>query len=508
MMTAAYTIIRNAIVLDPKEGSAAPADILVEDDRIRELGQPGLAAPEGARVIDASDRIVMPGMVNGHTHGHGNLAKGLVEDHWSLELFLNGAPGLSAGQALEDKYLTVQLGAAEMALKGCTACYDLYFEFPMPTTEGMEAAARAYQDVGIRAVLAPMVADHSFFQALPGLLDAIPSDLRPLTERFMLAPREVTVDSMRKIFAGWPSDRDKVRPAVAPTIPLHCSDAFLADCRDLADEFGLMVQTHLAEAKSQAVLGQRKYGMSLTAHLAGLGLLSERFSAAHGIWIDGDDVKRLADAGCSLVHNPLSNLRLGSGIACIRPMIAGGLNVGVGTDASCTSDSLNMYEAARLASYLSRVQTHDSRRWLSARETLAMATAGSARALGFGDSIGRLAPGFKADMVFLDAGNLNYVPLNDAMRQVAFCENGAAVKTVMVGGRIIVEDGRLVSVDHDKLRRQAQAAVERLKGANQELRRLTKQFERVVATFCIGLCREPFPLHRLASCDTDGRIDQ
>jgi guanine deaminase len=387
-----------------------------------------------------------------------------------------------------------------MALMGCTACYDLYFEFPMPTVEGMAAAARAYEDVGLRAVLAPMVADHSLYQALPGLLDAIPAALRPLTEQFMLAPREATVESMRKIFAGWSADRDMVRPAIAPTIPLHCSDAFLADCRDLAQEFGLMVQTHMAESKSQAVLGQRKYGKSLMAHFADLGLLSDRFSAAHGIWIDADDVKRLADAGASLVHNPLSNMRLGSGLACLRPMLDSGLNVGIGTDSSCTSDTMNMYESARLASYVSRVQSEDPQHWLTAREVLGMATAGSARALGFGDQIGRLAPGYKADIVFLDMGSFNYVPLNDPMRQVAFSENGAAVSMVMVGGRVIVENGRLVTVDQDKLRRDAQAASERLRGVNRDRRALTRQFEEVVATFCIGLSRAPFPLHRLAGC--------
>jgi guanine deaminase len=130
-----------------------------------------------------------------------------------------------------------------------------------------------------------------------------------------------------------------------------------------------------------------------------------------------------------------------------------------------------------------------------------MATAGSAMALGFGDKIGQLAPGYKADIVFLDTGNVNYIPLNNAIRQVAYCENGAAVDMVMVGGRIIVEDGRLVTVDMDKLRREAQAAAERCRTANEELRGLTKQFERIVSTFCMGLCTQPFPLHRMAARD-------
>src|SRR4029079_11803083 len=112
----------------------------------------------------------------------------------------------------------------------------------------------------------------------------------------------------RAIFAAWPFDRDRIRPAIAPTIPLHCSDEFLASCRDLAREFELPLQTHLAESKSQAVLGLRKYGHTLTAHLDKLHLISPQFSAAHAIWLDKDDRDRLASGGGSVVHNPLSNM--------------------------------------------------------------------------------------------------------------------------------------------------------------------------------------------------------
>lgn len=494
-------VIRNGLLIDPIARRAAPADILIEGDALTEVGPPGLKAPDGAAEIDATDKLIMPGMVNGHTHGHGCLAKGLVEDNWTLELFLNSGPALSGNRTLEDKYLAAQLGAVEMLRKGCTACYDLYFEFPAPTVEGMQAVGQAYRDVGVRAVVAPMVADRNLYQALPGLIDAIPADLRPLTERFMLAPREVTVAQLRKVFESWRFDREEIRPAIAPTIPLHCSDAFMTDCRDLAETFDLVVQTHLAESRSQAVAGHRQYGKSLTAHLAGLGLLSERLSAAHGIWLDRDDMLRLADAGASVVHNPASNMRVGSGLACVRAMLECGVDVGIGTDASCTSDAMNMFEAARLASFISRIQTPDYACWLAADEVLAMATAGSAKALGFAD-VGRIAPGFKADIVLLDARHINYVPLNDPLRQVAFSENAAAVHTVIIGGRTVLEAGRLLTADEDKLRRDAQAAVERLRGMNTELRRMTGALQDIVGGFCLALAREPFPLRRFADgCD-------
>src|SRR5207244_3342656 len=147
------------------------------------------------------------------------------------------------------------------------------------------------------------------------------------------------------------------------TIPMHCSDEFLTACRDLAREYDVPLQTHLAESRGQAVLGLKKYGKTLTAHLGDLGLLGPRFSGAHGVWLDADDVRRLADAGASVAHNPTSNLRLGNGVAATRLMLDRGLRVGVGTDSPSSSDTQNMFEALRWASYLSRIGTPDYRRW-------------------------------------------------------------------------------------------------------------------------------------------------
>ena len=171
-------IVRGARVLDVAGHTSVPADILIDGDTILEIGAPGMAAPDSAAVIDASDRLLMPGLVNAHTHAHGALAKGMVGDRWPLEVFLNSVGPLTAGKTIEDKYLSGLLTAAEMVLKGCTASYDLFVEFPLPTVEGVHAVAQAYQDVGMRAVIAPMMADRTLYQALPGLIDAIPEPHR------------------------------------------------------------------------------------------------------------------------------------------------------------------------------------------------------------------------------------------------------------------------------------------------------------------------------------------
>src|SRR5262249_17030612 len=147
-------------------------------------------------------------------------------------------------------------------------------------------------------------------------------------------------------------------------------------------------------------------------------LLGPRVSAAHAIWIDDDDVRRLADAGASVVHNPLSNLRFGSGVARVARLRARGVRVALGTDAANTSDSQSMFEVTRLAAYLSRILTPDPAGWISADDALGMATRDGAAVLGFGDAIGRLAPGARADVVVLDLRHVNYVPLHDAGLQV------------------------------------------------------------------------------------------
>ena len=268
-----------------------------------------------------------------------------------------------------------------------------------------------------------------------------------MVERFRLAPAAETLVALEAIVARWPFDATEAGLALAPTIPLHCSDDFLTACSSLARDTGLGLHMHLAESKVQAVAGMRRYGRTLTAHIESLGVLGPHFTAAHAVWLDDDDISRLADHGATVAHNPGSNLRLGSGIAPARRMRERGLAVGIGTDGSQCSDNQNMFEATRLASFSSRVASPDPDRWLSTDEALTMATESSARALGLGSHVGRIAPGLKADIVFLDLGNLNFVPFNDPTNQVVLTENGAAVDSVMIGGRMVLDRGRFTTFD-------------------------------------------------------------
>ena len=224
-------VISGGLVLAHGETAARPADILLAGDSIAAIVPPGTADAE--RLVDAGGRLIIPGLVNAHTHGHGGLAKG-VGDRWSLELLLNAGPWLNGGRTSDDRYLSTLLTAVEMIRKGCTACYDLSAMLPVPSVEALHDAARAYADVGMRAVIAPMIADRTFYQAIPGLLDAFPPELRPMAEAMRSASGEMILAPIREAARTWPYPADQIRLGIAPTIPLHCSDEFIRGCRDLA----------------------------------------------------------------------------------------------------------------------------------------------------------------------------------------------------------------------------------------------------------------------------------
>jgi guanine deaminase len=287
-----------------------------------------------------------------------------------------------------------------------------------------------------------------------------------------------------------------VRPAVAPTIPHHCSDEFILGCAAIARDFDVGLQSHVAESKVQAVVGMRLYGKTLTAHLDELGVLGPHFTVAHGVWLDDDDMARLGDHGASVAHNPGSNMRLGAGLADARAMLDRRVNLGIGTDGASCSDNQNMYEAMRLASFVSKAHGPDWQRWLSTREVALAATEGSARALGFGDRIGRIAPGYKADLVMLDLDHPNWLPFNNAVNQLVHTEDGNAVHSVMIGGKMVVENRRVLNLDLARLRDRAEAARERLAAANADNRRLYEALEPVVGSYCPGLARQPYHVHR------------
>ncbi len=491
-----YQVIRGGLLFDAEAHEARPADILIAGDSIAEAGPPGLAAPDQAVTLEAAGRLLMPGLINAHTHSHGALGKGLG-DRWTVELLLNAGPWIAGGQQPEDRYAGTLLNAAEMIRRGCTATYDLTWEFPAPTSDGIKAVARAYDDIGLRALIAPMLADINLYQSVPGLMEALPDGLRDEVAAFRFGGHEPMVAACRSLLGDWPYDRERINLALAPTIPLFCSEDFLIACRDLADEYGAMLHTHLAESKIQALTGLERYGCTLAAYFDRLGLVTERFTGAHGVWLDGEDMKLLGGKGASVAVNPGSNMRLGSGIPDVRAMLQAGVNVAIGSDGSSSSDNQNMFEAARFTSYSSRVLSHDPSRWLSTDETFRLATQGGARAMGLAGRIGRIAPGYKADIVFLELDDLALVPLNDPVNQLIHADDGGSVESVMIGGRMVYQARRFLTIQTEKLVADARGARARMNSAAAGRRDLVQRLEHLVAHHCSCFASRGYHVQRM-----------
>jgi 5-methylthioadenosine/S-adenosylhomocysteine deaminase len=487
-------LVSGGLVVDPQSGTAENKDLLVEGGRIVAIGAPGTVDSASAAHHDARDRLIMPGLINAHTHGHANLVKGVAEA-WTLEASLTNGPWLAGARDPETMYLSTLLGAVDMLSKGCTACFDLVYEFPRPTKQGFMAVAQAYADAGMRAVLAPMVADKSLFQSIPGLIEALPQELGNTVRKFELASGDETIAAIESIAAAQGELPNGVTLAIAPTIPHHCSERFLRDCMDIADRHALPIHMHIAESRLQAVVARQTYRRSAVHYLAELGILRPDFTAAHGVWLDDDDLDVLAAHGCSVAHIPASNYRLGSGVAHVRPMLARGINVGLATDGANSSDSLSMLQAMRLASFGARSFDSPREEWLTSREVIRLATRGSAKILGL-EGCGRLEQGACADLALFDLGHVDFIPDTDPINQLVTCADSAAVTDVMVGGAFKVCDRKIVSVDTNNLRNRVRESTARLKRATEPARALAERLEPHVVAFAQSKSSEPLPFER------------
>ena len=491
MAKSPMTVIRGGRVVDIKGHSAPQADILVKGDTIEEIG-PKVSAPASATVIDARGKLLHPGLINGHTHSHGNLAKGMV-DGVTLELLLTAGPYMSGARTLEDKYSPADRRRRD-GDEGLHRGLRSSGRVPDADGEGWPRSA-AYADVGMRAMVAPMVADTSFFQAIPGLMDQLPPSLQKAVEAYRFSPYKASIAQMkRRCTAGSSTRRRASRRGAHHPAPLQ--PRVLLACLKLAKDYDTGLHSHVSESKVQVVAGYRLYGTSLTSYMDSLGLVGPKFTVAHGVWLDDEDMKLLGDKGASVSHNPGSNMVLGNGLADMRAMLDAKVNVGIGTDGASCSDNQNMYENLRLASMVSKVQGPDNRQWITTEEVLHAATAGSARALGLGDKIGKLEKGYKADIVFLDLGSVNWIPFNDPTNQIVHTEDGSGVHSVMIAGRMVMENRKLLNIDIAEVARQAEKARERLAKGRKPAKALYDKVEGIVNTFCPGLAKQPLHIDR------------
>lgn len=462
-------LVENAAILtlDEADRFLERGSILIEGNTIRQIGE--VARTNVDHVIDGRRFMAVPGFVNAHTHTPGALSAG-TQDSASHPAFMWLNQADTSARTPREVYVSAMLNSAQMLLAGITTSID---HFPAQNfgPEDVAAVVDAYRDSGMRTVLGLRVFDDDFGDIFPSDRP-LPADLakdleriKPLPPKPLPQTRKLMEDSIRLYHR--PAERVSVFPA--PTNPVRCSDELLAMCRDLASQHDLGIHTHLLESRIQATLAQRRYGCSMVQHLERLGLLSPRLSCAHTIWIEQEDIDRLAATGTVVVHNPESNLKIGTGIAPIGKMLASGVTVALGTDGSVTNDNLVLHEAIRLAAILGRTAEPDRTKWVTARQALAMATEGGARAVQLPKSIGRLQAGYRADVVLYDLDTPSWTPLNDPVQQMVFAETGSSVHTVIVDGNVVVENRQIKAFDAAAIIAEAKPMLRVIRERNREL---------------------------------------
>jgi cytosine/adenosine deaminase-related metal-dependent hydrolase len=440
------------------------ASISIVDGELEALAPDLIEPPErpGLRVIDGTGLLAMPGLINGHYQSPGNFARGAIPG-LPLELFmLYAAPPLVQTPASSRfAYVRTMLGIAEMLRQGVTSVHDAVAFLPTVTPAELNSVMKAYVDGGMRAAVALDQPNVVEYEKYPFLEEILPARVR---ERLDAAPRmsdDELLDCYEDFVARWHgAARGRVNTSVSCSAPQRVTPEYLQELGDISQRYKLPYNMHLLETRLERVLGEERLGRSLVRYVHDLGVLNERTLAIDSIWVDDDDIELMAESGCSVAHNPIANLKLGSGVMPFRRLRDAGINVCLGTGEGSASDGVNMWTALKLAGLIHNVAEPDFRRWPRADELLGAATAAGAVAMRLGPRTGQLVPGLFADVILIDLDQLPFVPLNDIRRQLVYCEPAHAVKLTIVGGEVVMEDGRILGFDEKAIKAEAGELVE------------------------------------------------
>ena len=396
----------------------------IRQDRLAviDASQDDQSLPQARRTIDAAAGLVMPGLVNAHTHLPMVLFRGLADD-MPLQQWLQ-AHIFPAERRYIDAAAVYQaslLACAELLLGGTTTCCDGYFY----ETE----VARAADAMGLRGIFGQGVVDF----AAPGVPEA--------TRNIEHALAFVT-------FCGAMPDR--VHPSIFAHAPYTCSAATLAAAKRAARQNGLLFQIHVAETRAEYDASLATHGLTPVAYLAQLDLLDTSTLLVHGVWLSEADIGIIAQHGCAAVHCPDSNLKLASGIAPVPQLQAAGVTVALGTDGAASNNRLDLFAAMNLAAKLHKVREMDPTA-LDALSVLRMATIEGARALGLDHQIGSLEVGKKADLIVLDTAQPHLSPMYKAESHLIYAARSADVRHVVVDGQLLIQDRRLLNRDINAL---------------------------------------------------------
>lgn len=386
------------------------------------------------KVIDGKNKLVMPGLVNAHTHSamtiFRNYAGDLTLEEWLFEKIIPAEGKLTP----EDVYWGTMLGIAEMIKSGTTCFADMYLH--------MDEVVKAVEETGIRANISK----------------------GPITSSVRGKGLTVDVEGCTQFYKSW---HNKGNGRIKVYVEIHSAYLFdeesLRGAAALAKELGTGIHIHILETAKEKEICAEKYGMNSPEVCLKCGIFDVPVFAAHCVHLTDEEMDLFRSRGVNVVHNPTSNLKLGSGIARVPLMLDKGLNICLGTDGASSNNNMDLFEEMNLAALLHKGYNRNPV-LVNAQQALRMATVNGAKAIGFDGEVGSIKKGMKADLIILDTDKPHYFPMNDAVSAVVYTGQGADVDTVIIDGNILMENRELKTIDEEKVKYKVKEAAERILG--------------------------------------------
>ena len=425
-------LIKNAIILDPEKDINAKKDLLIKDDLIYKIDEE-IAQDNVDKIIDAKDKILLPGFVNTHTHLSMALFRGLADD-LSLDEWLNdNIWPMEANLNEYYCYIGALLGAVELIKSGTTTFSDMYFY--------MEDVAKAVEESGIRAVLSY------------GMIDFGDEE-----------KRKAEIEKNMNLFKNCHNTADgRIKVFFGPHSPYTASEELLKEVRKLADENNIKIHIHVSETQKEIDDVSAEKGLSPFEYLDSIGFLGPDVLCAHCVWLSDEEIEIIKKHDVKISHNPCSNMKLASGIAPVKKLLDNDICVAIGTDGASSNNNLDIIEELKTASLLQKVSTLDPEA-LNSDEALAMGTIEGAKALGLDDEIGTIEVGKKADLILIDTNNANMIPDSSKLSSnIIYAANGFNVDTTICNGQILMENRQLTTLDEQDIYKKAKEAIDELK---------------------------------------------
>ncbi|MGO4544030.1 5'-deoxyadenosine deaminase [Paenibacillus sp. 2TAB23] len=433
-------LIQNAVIMSMNEqNDIFTGDVLIVGNRITEIGV-GLDGNQADRIINAEGKVLLPGFVQTHIHLCQTLFRGRADDLSLIDWLKEKIWPLEAAHSEDSVYYSAMLGIGELIRSGTTTILD------METVHYTESAFQAIKESGIRAISGKVMMDHG---------TEVPLALQEKTEKSL----QDSIDLLEKWHGA---ENGRIQYAFCPRFVVSCTEELLIGVRDLSAAYGVMVHTHASENVGEIAMVEAERGMRNVVYLDHIGLAKPNLILAHSIWLDDEEKTIIRDRGVKVTHCPGSNMKLASGVAEIPLLLEQGIDVGIGADGAPCNNNLDMFQEMRLTAYMQKVKHGPT--VMNAKTVLRMATMGGAKVLGLDKSIGSIEVGKLADLQLLDLEDFHVYPSFDAdwYSRVVYAATRGDVDTVLIDGRIVMENKLVRSVDKKIVLKEADQALRRL----------------------------------------------